>query len=351
MTLPKERFRFRFAKQNDVYWGELELRREKAPPDSSLCYVLAYNLMFSQPNTHRWRYVIVTEDCYRDPHFDWNQLPTLVVRAFRRIDASKEKFVFTGENTERYLPVYTGMTVDKSACIIAEQMKTFLVEGNSEWREVDDLRVSSGLDNSLFDKAMSHLCRRGIISVIYTGDPPHTYDLAQEGLHDGLEKLYSLLDGCKKSPFDFATMDHKYFHEYSHLPDGVDEPFVFVLMPFKETEFPQKFYSERLKPLVEGQFDRLCVRVDEDRLTRGVMDKIASYIRDAELVVAEISTLNPNVMYELGLAHAMDKETVVLWNQQLADKKRPFDVNHYTLTDYTDTDFDDVVGAIEAVLK
>jgi len=54
-------------------------------------------------------------------------------------------------------------------------------------------------------------------------------------------------------------------------------------------------------------------------------------------------------MYELGLAHAMDKETVVLWRSDWPrddSQKTPFDVNHYTLTYYTEDTLHQQVSAI-----
>ncbi len=41
-------------------------------------------------------------------------------------------------------------------------------------------------------------------------------------------------------------------------------------------------------------------------------NKIYSYILRASFVVAEVTTRNPNVLYELGLAHMLEKDCIIL---------------------------------------
>lgn len=52
----------------------------------------------------------------------------------------------------------------------------------------------------------------------------------------------------------------------------------------------------------------------------------------ADLVVADVSGLNGNVMYELGLAHAMGKRTVIITQEidELPFDLRPYRVNQYS---------------------
>jgi hypothetical protein len=63
-------------------------------------------------------------------------------------------------------------------------------------------------------------------------------------------------------------------------------------------------------------------------------DEIARAIRSSDLVIAELSRMNQNVLYELGLAHGWGKDTVVL-SQRL--ERIPFDVaSRYHVLVYSD---------------
>ena len=54
-----------------------------------------------------------------------------------------------------------------------------------------------------------------------------------------------------------------------------------------------------------------AVRADADIFGTGkIMDQIWSGINAAKVLVAELTTRNPNVFYELGLAHAKEKPVV-----------------------------------------
>ena len=66
-----------------------------------------------------------------------------------------------------------------------------------------------------------------------------------------------------------------------------------------------------------------------------ITNQIWNEIRKAEVVVADITDENPNVFYELGLAHALGKEVIML-SQSVS--KRPFDIStarllHYRIDD------------------
>jgi len=85
---------------------------------------------------------------------------------------------------------------------------------------------------------------------------------------------------------------------------ALDPRFVFVLMPFAD-EFTD-VWKLGIKPSVEG-LDLSCMRADDFMHTKNVMDVIRDNIRRARLVIADMTTNNPNVFYELGYAHALGK--------------------------------------------
>jgi len=66
-----------------------------------------------------------------------------------------------------------------------------------------------------------------------------------------------------------------------------------------------------------------CMRADEIAKPGIITDQIMQAISDADVVIADLTGNNPNVMYELGYAHALTKMTVILTQSV---KESPFDV-------------------------
>jgi len=62
-----------------------------------------------------------------------------------------------------------------------------------------------------------------------------------------------------------------------------------------------------------------------------IIHKIAELLYTSRMVVLNITDLNPNVMYELGLAHAMNKEVQIISEQV---KDIPFDFRHIGVLQY-----------------
>jgi hypothetical protein len=92
----------------------------------------------------------------------------------------------------------------------------------------------------------------------------------------------------------------------------------------------------------------------EVRRSNSKGDILAEIIYDldrAELVVADLTSLNPNVMYELGIRHAFTKKTIVL-TQDLSEL--PFDLRAYHCIQYkwqTREDQRQLAADIGATLK
>jgi hypothetical protein len=79
-----------------------------------------------------------------------------------------------------------------------------------------------------------------------------------------------------------------------------------------------------------------AVRADADIFGTGkIIDQIWSGINAAKVLVAELTTKNPNVFYELGLAHALDKPVVLVSSNE---EDVPFDLRHIRVIYYNVTD-------------
>jgi hypothetical protein len=114
----------------------------------------------------------------------------------------------------------------------------------------------------------------------------------------------------------------------------VDPRLVFVLMPFKDNL--TKIYQTIIKPSVEAlEFELVCKRADEIPSNRAIVQDIWKSICEARLILADLTGLNPNVMYELGIAHTIGKETILIY-QQGDEIKFPFDLAHIRRIEYED---------------
>jgi hypothetical protein len=100
------------------------------------------------------------------------------------------------------------------------------------------------------------------------------------------------------------------------------KPFVFVLMPFSP-DFDD-IYKLGIRGAAEDA-GAYAARVDEQIFTEGMLERIFNQIAKADVIVAEMSTRNANVFYEVGYAHALGK-AVLLITQQADDI--PFDLKH-----------------------
>ena len=103
----------------------------------------------------------------------------------------------------------------------------------------------------------------------------------------------------------------------------------FVMMPFVE---PIGGYYKLIYEAAISKAGLRPVRADDDIFATGkIIDQVWSGITAAKVLVAELTGRNPNVFYELGLAHALNKPVVLVSSNQ-ADV--PFDLQHIRVIYY-----------------
>jgi hypothetical protein len=105
---------------------------------------------------------------------------------------------------------------------------------------------------------------------------------------------------------------------------------VFVLMPFK-TEL-EKVYTDHIKGLGK-ELGIAIQRADEQFSPRPFMEKVWDGICAARLVIADCTERNPNVFYEIGIAHAVGKKVVLLTRSK---EDIPSDIGHFDYIEYKD---------------
>jgi len=103
---------------------------------------------------------------------------------------------------------------------------------------------------------------------------------------------------------------------------------VFVIMPFAGAF--DDVYELGIKASVEA-LGWECQRADEIIHNRDIMCQVCQGIRQARLVIADLTGQNANVFYELGMAHALEKD-VILLAQDVGDV--PFDLRPMNIIAY-----------------
>lgn len=103
----------------------------------------------------------------------------------------------------------------------------------------------------------------------------------------------------------------------------------FVMMPF--AGHLGKYYSEIYEPAII-KAGLKPVRADDEIFGTGkIIDQIWRGISQAKVLIAELTSRNPNVFYELGLAHAVQKPVVLVSSNE---EDVPFDLNHIRVIYY-----------------
>lgn len=102
----------------------------------------------------------------------------------------------------------------------------------------------------------------------------------------------------------------------------------FVISPFGEPF--DEYYEKIYKPAIE-KADLQAVRADEVYGTGAIIEDIFAQIVSARMVICEATGKNPNVNYELGVAHALQKPAIIV-TQSITDV--PFDYRHLRVITY-----------------
>ncbi|MFX0098068.1 MAG: hypothetical protein ACFFCS_00695 [Candidatus Hodarchaeota archaeon] len=125
---------------------------------------------------------------------------------------------------------------------------------------------------------------------------------------------------------DYLMEDYSipYFRDEYEIEEG----FVFMLMPF-DLKLTQVYNDYIKQPLEEMGLK--VERADDIYTPSHIMADIWMQINKAEIVIAELTGRNPNVFYELGIAHSLRKYTILI-TQDLEDV--PFDLTSLRIIDY-----------------
>lgn len=103
----------------------------------------------------------------------------------------------------------------------------------------------------------------------------------------------------------------------------------FVIMPFGEQfdKIYELFIAETLDDM-----DLKFQRADDIKSQQNILKDIIEGISKSDLIIADLTEPNPNVYYEMGIAHALKKPVISL-TQDISEL--PFDLKSYRVIEYS----------------
>lgn len=106
---------------------------------------------------------------------------------------------------------------------------------------------------------------------------------------------------------------------------------VFMVMPCSN-KVAEDAYNFSVKKICEEH--KLEIRrADEIFSTKPIYDDIVKEIKDASIIIVDISDNNSNVFYELGMAHTLKQNQTIIITQGEYNKT-PFDIAHFRIIKY-----------------
>ncbi len=125
-------------------------------------------------------------------------------------------------------------------------------------------------------------------------------------------------------------MESPFGPNFSRNIHSIREDFIFAIMPFEENL--TKIYNNIIKKCVENK-GFICNRADDIMSNHAIIYDIWKSICEARFIIADLTNKNPNVMYELGISHAVGKEIIILAQD---GTELPFDTKHIRTIFYKD---------------
>lgn len=99
-------------------------------------------------------------------------------------------------------------------------------------------------------------------------------------------------------------------------PEGASKLTAFVIMPFVERDqkHPSGFFAEVLRSIITpaAKASQFTVKTANRQGSDLIQSTIINDLMDADLVIADLTEHNPNVMFELGMRMAEDKPVVLI---------------------------------------
>lgn len=141
--------------------------------------------------------------------------------------------------------------------------------------------------------------------------------------------------------FDFVSS-----YSRGHMPT------CFVIQPFDSGKFDKRFDDVYAPAIAAAGLEPY--RVDRDPGVEIPIESIEEGIRNATVCLADITSDNPNVWYELGFAFASGRPVVMVCSSERTNGKYPFDIQHRAVIGYktdSSSDFHELKNTLTIRIK
>lgn len=111
----------------------------------------------------------------------------------------------------------------------------------------------------------------------------------------------------------------------------IDKKMVFFLTPFSKENVDTYLSTKEIC----SECGLNLYRGDEEFAHEDILTNIIKYIVQARIIIANIDGKNPNVFYELGIAHSLGKPTILI---SKTPEKTPFDIQQNRIIFFTNSE-------------
>lgn len=233
---------------------------------------------------------------------------------------------------------YLGATVEQDCNMAGFQVDIVASEKTASGHEVRTIVECKFHKNKIGNRIINDFSRvfatirdaglanAGVV-VSYSG---FTQDAKLAAKHAGVTLLH-YKDISHKFNEHRITLMHKSFTEddFDEKQEYKYKNRVFVMMPFS-SDFDDIYFFGIQAAIKDC--GGVCVRMDEEQFNGGILEEIYRNIEQSSVIIAEVSSPNPNVYYEVGYAHALKREVVLLTNKL---DNTPFDLSGFNHIAYS----------------
>jgi hypothetical protein len=126
-------------------------------------------------------------------------------------------------------------------------------------------------------------------------------------------------------------------------------------MPFDKSF--DGLFDKVIVPAVNSQ-KLIPLRTDREAIVGDVVSALYKDIKESRCVIAVVSNFNPNVMYELGVAHTMNKNVIIMCEREDGSSQEldiPFDIRNNQIIWYpqnlTDKECARLIGVLSDAMQ
>lgn len=191
------------------------------------------------------------------------------------------------------------------------------------------LKDPTGKKAAVLDKTLSDLRNVGLIAVDVNtpaSEPEPRFVVSKD-----FKTFQGTLDLSLRDLANITQGTHMVVQPIWDPPSHKPRADIFVVMPFRDRL--ARIYKDHISPIAK-ELGLSVERADERKLSGAIMKDVWESIATCQIVIADCTGKNPNVFYEIGIAHTLGK-SVILLTQKKEDF--PFDIQHMRYIAYRPT--------------